>query len=282
MREFNPISQKSFAGAIFALAGLALIVTASVAASGIGPAGSALASHVTPVPISAGNPTCDDFAEQYGNGATWTQFKLEGDSLANGSHTDGTLEVTISNYVNSSSGTPGSFDWSSNIGVDAVFVKAGTDKHNLYLYAPEATSDTGLGPQAGQGNGISHISFCYDPGDNPTPTPSPTPTPTPAPSPTPTPTPAPSPTPTPSPSPTVAPTSSPAASPTASPTPTPPVLAALFPPTGGASLTDGPNSTLRVALVLGLALLAAGVGLIIAGAQSLHGGTAAGPGRRVH
>jgi len=119
----------------------------------------ALATHVVPTPINEGNPTCDDFAPE---GEDWTQFKLQGDDLADGTYTDGTLEVTIDNFVNSNSGTPGSFDWSSNIGVDAVFVKAGTDKHNLYLYDPEETSDTGLGPQAGQGNGISHISFCYD------------------------------------------------------------------------------------------------------------------------
>jgi len=118
-----------------------------------------LGSHVEPTPINEGNPTCSDFAP---DGEAWTQFKLEGDDLADGTYSDGTLEVTISNYVNSSSGTPGSFDWESNIGVDAVFVKAGSDKHNLYLYNPEETSDTGLGPQAGQGNGISHISFCYD------------------------------------------------------------------------------------------------------------------------
>ena len=55
-------------------------------------------------------------------------------------------------------------------------MKAGNDKHNLFVYDPESTGDTDLGPQAGNGNGISHISFCYDdedvpgepPGDEPT------------------------------------------------------------------------------------------------------------------
>jgi hypothetical protein len=136
----------------------------------------AFASHVAPQPISdVKNPTCGD------ENATWTEFKLEGASLADGTYSDGTLEVTISNFANSSSGAAGSFDWASNIGVDAVLVKAGDDKHNLYVYDPEATSDDGLGPQDGQGNGISHISFCYDAGDaTPTPTPlgeEPTPTP---------------------------------------------------------------------------------------------------------
>ena len=114
------------------------------------------AASVTPTPINSGNPTCASF------NASWTQFKLEGAALANGTYTDGTLQVTISGYTGSVSATPGSFDWTSNIGVDAVFVKAGSIRHNLFVYAPESTGDTDLGPQAGRGNGISHISFCYD------------------------------------------------------------------------------------------------------------------------
>jgi hypothetical protein len=114
------------------------------------------AASVTPEPINSGNPTCGSF------NSDWDQFKLEGAKLANGTYDDGTLEVTISNFTASDSGTPGSFDWSSNIGVDAVFVKAGSDKHNLYVYDPESLGDTDLGPQEGTGNGISHISFCYD------------------------------------------------------------------------------------------------------------------------
>jgi hypothetical protein len=129
-----------------------------------GSAGIAQAASVSPTPINDGNPTCADF-----NGS-WSQFKLEGGQLADGTYGDGTLEVTISNYTNSNSGTPGSFDWASNIGVDAVFVKAGSDKHNLYVYDPESLGDTDLGPQAGAGNGISHVSFCYDEdADDPTP-----------------------------------------------------------------------------------------------------------------
>ena len=127
-----------------------------------GTAGAASAASVTPTPVNDGNPTCADFD------ASWTELKVDG-GLGNGTFTDGTLEVTISNFQNSNSGTPGSFDWSSNIGVDAVFVKAGNDKHNLFVYNPESTGDTGLGPQAGQGNGISHISFCYDEDDAPPP-----------------------------------------------------------------------------------------------------------------
>ena len=109
----------------------------------------ALASHVEPQPVNEGNPTCSDFD------SSWSEVKV--DPPANGEFGDGILTVTVSNYANNA------FDWESNIGVDAVFVKAGNDKHNLYVYNPEATEDDGLTAQDGQGNGISHISFCFDP-----------------------------------------------------------------------------------------------------------------------
>ena len=126
----------------------------------------ALGASVTPTPISDdNNPTCSNFGD-------WTELKV--DPPGNGTFTDGTLSVTITNFTNSD---PKGFDWTSNIGVDAVLVKAGSDKHNLYVYNPESTGDTGLGPQNGSGNGISHISFCYDEGDESTPTPTPSPTP---------------------------------------------------------------------------------------------------------
>jgi hypothetical protein len=141
----------SLAARLRAIGGIGVLTATMLA----GTAGVAQAASVTPTPVNSGNPTCDDFD------AGWTQLKIDG-GLGNGTFTDGTLEVTISNFQNSSSPTPGSFDWSSNIGVDAVFVKAGSDKHNLFVYSPESKGDTDLGPQAGQGNGISHISFCYD------------------------------------------------------------------------------------------------------------------------
>ncbi len=122
--------------------------------------------------------TCDDLE---GTGQTWTEFKLEEDTLTNGFHTDGTLEVNIANLTNTS------FDWTSNIGVDGVVVKDGVEGANFYRYAPptEATADTDLIVPGD--NAISHISFCYDEGE-PTPTSTPTATAT-APTPTPTSTP---------------------------------------------------------------------------------------------
>ena len=151
---------------------LCLIVLGAWAAS---------ADHVEPT-FHADNPTCKNF-----NGS-WTELKVE--PVADGEYTNGTLTVTVA--VDEDAKT---FDWTSNIGVDAVFVKGG-DNGNLYTYDPpaEETSDTGLhaplndsSPLEGDFYGLSHISFCYDV-TSPSPSPSPSETPTESPTPTPTPT----------------------------------------------------------------------------------------------
>jgi hypothetical protein len=136
----------------------------------------ATATHVDPEFVP-GNPTCSDLVE----GA----IELKVEPVADGTFTDGTLTVTI-DVRNTADGPV--FDWTSNIGVDAVFVKGGPGG-NLYVYDPEATSDTGLHAPVNPNNnrffGLSHISFCYDVGDETTPpTPTPTATSTPPPSPT--------------------------------------------------------------------------------------------------
>jgi hypothetical protein len=192
------------------------------------PGAAVQAASVAPIAVSDdANPTCVDFADTYGGGQDWLETKS--DPPGNGTITvAGFGTITVSNFVQSSSDTPGSFDWTSTFGIDAVLVKAGSSRHNLYVYAAtagatESTGDTGLSPQAGTGNGISHISFCYDEDAEPTPepTPAPTPEPTPAPTPEPTPAPTPEPTPAPTPEPTPAPTPEPTPAPTPEPTPAP-------------------------------------------------------------
>lgn len=104
-----------------------------------------------------GNPTCADIAP---DGATWTQFKI--DPPSGGNHTDGTLTVNVA--IN---GTPQgqTFDWASNIGVDAVIAKGGPGA-NVYNYDPESTGASGLhapiNPNNNQYPDLSHITFCYD------------------------------------------------------------------------------------------------------------------------
>lgn len=173
-----------------------------------GPAAApAAAASVAPIAISNNaSPTCADYDGTFGGGQTWLEVKK--DPPGNGTiNVPGFGTITISNFQQSDATDPGSFDWSSTFGIDAVLVKAGSSKHNLYVYAPtaastESTGDTELEPQAGSGNGISHISFCYDAGTPPTPSPTPTPTATPTPTPTATPTGTPGPTPTPTATPT--------------------------------------------------------------------------------
>ncbi|HKY14878.1 MAG TPA: choice-of-anchor D domain-containing protein, partial [Microthrixaceae bacterium] len=92
------------------------------------------------------------------------KFELRINSPADGTFTDGTLTVTIDVRTTALGSV---FDWTSNIGVDSVFVKGGPDG-NFYRYDPpaEATSDTSLHSPINPNNlsfyGLSHISFCYD------------------------------------------------------------------------------------------------------------------------
>jgi LPXTG-motif cell wall-anchored protein len=109
--------------------------------------------------VVEGNPTCGDLAPA---GASWIELKVE--PVVDGTFSDGMLTVTID-----VSDTPDGpvFDWTSNIGVDAVFVKGGPNG-TLYLYDPpaESTGDTGLHAPVNPNNdkffGLSHVSFCYD------------------------------------------------------------------------------------------------------------------------
>ncbi|HEX2563163.1 MAG TPA: LPXTG cell wall anchor domain-containing protein [Acidimicrobiales bacterium] len=105
------------------------------------------------------NPTCGDLAP---GGVTWTEVKVE--PVEDGTFGDGTLEVTIE-ITETDDGDPVVFNWTSNIGVDAVFVKGGPNGL-LYVYDPESTGDTGLHAPVNPNNdkffGLSHVSFCYD------------------------------------------------------------------------------------------------------------------------
>jgi uncharacterized repeat protein (TIGR01451 family) len=113
----------------------------------------ALATHVDPVEQPS-NPSCP---------AGTTELKVE--PVVDGTKSDGILSVTV-DVVSPEPATGPEFDWTSNIGVDAVIVKGGPNG-NVYTYDPEATADTGLHSPlnddgSGKWYGLSHISFCYD------------------------------------------------------------------------------------------------------------------------
>jgi LPXTG-motif cell wall-anchored protein len=237
-------------------AGLACLVSGlTVAFAALIP--SASATHVVPVPKD-GNLTCSDLEPE---GATWLELKVpeEGDGVEeDGTFTDGTLTVNIINVEETDDGWV--FDWTSNIGVDAVFVKGGNVGGNLYVYDPEATGDTGLHAPAnpsGKWAGLSHISFCYDVEDETTPPTSPPPTEPTSPPPT-------EPT---SPPPTE-PTSPPPTEPTSPPPtePTSPTMKETTPPGEDLPKTGGSGNGWLAAL--GAGLLLGGTGLVLAGRQA--------------
>jgi hypothetical protein len=72
--------------------------------------------------------TCDGFIPP--------KLQVEANPLGNGNFSNGTLSVTVSNFSTTS------FDFSANVGVDAVIISAG-DQTRLYSYN-ESLGDTQL------------------------------------------------------------------------------------------------------------------------------------------
>lgn len=161
---------------VLVLIAIIIAVIAAFGPVGLGllNSGQAGAASVEPVFLAGATNQGKACADLQGEGQTWTELKV--DPNANGTFNDGTLTVTITNTTSDDT-----FDWTSNIGVDAVVVKGGEAGSHLYRYDPptESTGDTGLGVPTPSNNSISHIVFCYDlPDATATPTPTPTPTPT--------------------------------------------------------------------------------------------------------
>lgn len=92
----------------------------------------------------------------------WNEATDEG--APNGSETanfyDMNNNLEHSNNITISNSTGSVFDWSSTPnGIGAVMVKAGTG-YNVYVYDPQAKSDTGL--YAYQNKAVSHVTFCWN------------------------------------------------------------------------------------------------------------------------
>ena len=106
-------------------------------------------SGIAPEPFG-GNLSCADVAPA---GATWSELKVE--PVESGRFTDGTVKVKL--YVPDGSKK---LNWSSNVSIDAVIVKAGKSG-NVYRYDPEATADKRLhgqvNPSTGTYYGLSHV-----------------------------------------------------------------------------------------------------------------------------
>ncbi|MFW6053816.1 MAG: hypothetical protein ACOC9J_03290, partial [Persicimonas sp.] len=117
-----------------------------------------------PVPED-GDPTCGDFNDD------WVECKID-EEPEDGTYTSGDfsgeddepaapecdeLIIDISNASSSE------FDWESNLGVDAVFVKGGPGG-NLYECEMPSTLGHDFTADRPSGDfGISHVSFCFEP-----------------------------------------------------------------------------------------------------------------------
>jgi hypothetical protein len=129
-----------------------------IAIGGLAAAPPASAAPEAPAQTAVeGNPSCADIAPP---GVTWTELKVEPPTA--GAHSDGTLSVNIV-LANPPEGQ--TFDWSANMGVDAVIAKGGPNA-NVYTYDPESSAATGLHAPLNEMSGkyydLSHITFCYD------------------------------------------------------------------------------------------------------------------------
>ena len=148
-----PVPAASVSPAVQAGAGISGANTQTIAFS---------ATTTTPIYLEGGkgtNYTCTALASMRGVEWFGDQAKLDSAPTA-GSYTvtDGVITVQITN------GTATTFNWTSNIPVDGVFVKSGVNGHNLYVYPGESTGDTGLSTPFvdNKYQDISHINFCYD------------------------------------------------------------------------------------------------------------------------
>ena len=133
MRDLNSPRLRAITGLVSMALGAGLVIWALP-----GYAGANAGQDSSPSTVELGdNATCGDLAPE---GATWIELKV--DPVEDGTFTDGTLTVTID--VRDTDDGP-VFYWTSNIGVDAVFVKGGPGGL-LYVYDPpaESTGDTGL------------------------------------------------------------------------------------------------------------------------------------------
>jgi hypothetical protein len=125
---------------------------------------------VAPIFVS-GNPDCTDLNANNGTFPSITSnygFKIDSNAsgtftltngpglvLTGGAPSDPGNSVT----TNVSGGTL--LSWAATLGIDAVIVKGGPNA-NVYVYNPEAMSDTNLVTPNNGGFGVSHIEFCYD------------------------------------------------------------------------------------------------------------------------
>jgi hypothetical protein len=110
------------------------------------------------------------------------RMRIDGSSLSNGLHTDGTLTIQISGLGSPVAGVPDSFEWEADRPIALLIVRSGIDGEDVAFQVGPSHFGMGRGASIGDGTGIQYVAFCYDAAPNattivraPVPVPSPAP-----------------------------------------------------------------------------------------------------------
>jgi len=90
------------------------------------------------------------------------RMRIDGATLTNGLHTDGTLTVEISGLGSPVAGVPDSFEWEADRPIALVIVRSGIDGEDVAFQVGPSRLGTGRGSTVGDGTGIRYVAFCYD------------------------------------------------------------------------------------------------------------------------
>jgi hypothetical protein len=90
------------------------------------------------------------------------RMRIDADRLRNGTHTDGTLTIEISDLRSPVAGVPDSFEWSSDRPIALVIVRSGVDGEEVSFEVGPARGGVAHAAAVGDGAGIRYIAFCYD------------------------------------------------------------------------------------------------------------------------
>jgi hypothetical protein len=90
------------------------------------------------------------------------RMRIDGDLLANGLHTDGTVTVEISGLGSPVAGVPDSFEWEADRPISLVIVRSGLDGEDVAFQVGPTRFGTARGAAIGDGSGIRYVAFCYD------------------------------------------------------------------------------------------------------------------------
>jgi hypothetical protein len=90
------------------------------------------------------------------------RMRIDGATLRNGTHTDGTLRVEIRGLGSPAAAVPETFTWEADRPVALVITRSGLDGEDVSFQVGPARSGVGGSSSIGDGSGIRYVAFCYD------------------------------------------------------------------------------------------------------------------------